>query len=73
MSALTTDIQTKEAQSKAEHLHIRASERDKKTLAQAARIKNLSISQFLCIVAGCEASRYGLTNTGLAHASDSTA
>lgn len=38
---------TKENNSKAEHLHIRASEQDKKTLAQAARIKNLSISQFL--------------------------
>lgn len=38
---------TKENTQKAEHLHIRASEQDKKTLAQAARIKNLSISQFL--------------------------
>lgn len=32
---------------KAEHLHIRASERDKETLSRAARLKNLSISQFL--------------------------
>ncbi len=33
--------------SKAEHLHVRASERDKQTLSRAARLKNLSISQFL--------------------------
>jgi len=32
---------------KGKHLHIRASEQDKKTLAQAAQIKNLSVSQFL--------------------------
>lgn len=32
---------------KAEHLHIRASERDKETLSRAARLKNMSISQFL--------------------------
>jgi uncharacterized protein (DUF1778 family) len=32
---------------KAEHLHIRASGRDKKTLAQAARLQNQSVSQFL--------------------------
>ncbi len=38
---------TKENNAKAEHLHIRASEQDKKTLAQAARIRKLSISQFL--------------------------
>ena len=42
-------MQTLEKQTiqKAEHLHIRASERDKQTLSQAARIKNLSISQFV--------------------------
>lgn len=32
---------------KAEHLHIRASERDKATLAQAALAKNMSVSQFI--------------------------
>ena len=47
METLTKNNPAKERGQKAEHLHIRASERDKKTLAQAARIKNLSISQFL--------------------------
>lgn len=32
---------------KAEHLHIRASERDKAMLAQAAQAKNMSVSQFI--------------------------
>lgn len=40
-------ISTKATAAKAEHLHIRASQRDKQTLSQAARLKNLSISQFL--------------------------
>lgn len=43
----TKENNPKESGAKAEHLHIRTSEQDKKTLAQAARIKNLSISQFL--------------------------
>ena len=41
------DTHNKAERSKAEHLHIRASQRDKNTLAQAAQIKNVSISQFL--------------------------
>jgi len=32
---------------KAEHLHIRASERDKAILAKAAQTKNMSVSQFI--------------------------
>lgn len=32
---------------KAEHLHIRASVREKATLSQAAQAKNMSISQFI--------------------------
>jgi uncharacterized protein (DUF1778 family) len=32
---------------KAEHLHIRASEREKSTLARAAMLKNMSVSQFV--------------------------
>jgi len=32
---------------KAEHLHIRASERDKAMLARAAQAKNMSVSQFI--------------------------
>ncbi|MCB8933048.1 MAG: DUF1778 domain-containing protein [Fimbriimonadaceae bacterium] len=32
---------------KAEHLHIRASEREKATLAQAAQVKNMTVSQFV--------------------------
>lgn len=32
---------------KAEHLHIRASEREKATLSQAAQAKNMSVSQFV--------------------------
>ena len=32
---------------KAEHLHIRASERDKAMLAQAAQARNMSVSQFI--------------------------
>ncbi len=47
METLEKQTQPKSAQQKAEHLHIRASERDKKTLSQAAQLKNLSISQFL--------------------------
>jgi uncharacterized protein (DUF1778 family) len=32
---------------KAEHLHIRATERDKAMLAQAAHLRNMSVSQFI--------------------------
>ncbi len=32
---------------KAEHLHIRTSERDKAVLARAAQAKNMSVSQFI--------------------------
>ena len=38
---------TPQDSAKAKHLHIRASERDKQTLTQAARLKNQSVSQFL--------------------------
>ncbi len=34
-------------QAKIEHLHIRASERDKAMLARAAQSKNMSVSQFI--------------------------
>lgn len=47
METIEKQTPSKSAPQKAEHLHIRASERDKKTLVQAAQLKNLSISQFL--------------------------
>jgi uncharacterized protein (DUF1778 family) len=47
MQTIAKETQRKMIRHKAEHLHIRASEQDKKTLAQAAQIKNLSVSRFL--------------------------
>lgn len=47
MPSLTKAARTRGPAPKAEHLHIRASEPDKQTLAQAAQLKNLSVSQFL--------------------------
>ena len=47
MPTLRKQATSKSTLRKGKHLHIRASEQDKTTLARAAQIRKLSISQFL--------------------------